>query len=171
MTGAQLTRTQGTGSEGESDSRGTYVLIVCLDRDTVIQVGRLGQVTFPRGWYLYAGSALGPGGLAARLARHRRDEKRPHWHVDHLLAHAALVGSWHVASPVRLECAWAEALRGMAGASVPAAGFGASDCRCETHLLHLARRPSDARVRRALIGASPPGTTVRHERYAVSTGR
>jgi Uri superfamily endonuclease len=51
---------------------GTYALLLKLDKQERITVGRLGTFGFPAGYYLYVGSALGPGGLRARLARHRR---------------------------------------------------------------------------------------------------
>jgi Uri superfamily endonuclease len=70
------------------------VLVLRLDTPQTIAIGRLGSIDFPVGWYLYVGSAHGPGGLHARLARHRRrlgGTKRAHWHVDYLREHAA----WH----------------------------------------------------------------------------
>ncbi len=54
------------------DSHGTYVLHLKVHWETVIDVGALGELTFPAGIYLYCGSALGPGGLAARIAHHSR---------------------------------------------------------------------------------------------------
>ena len=51
---------------------GTYALLLRLDKQERITVGKLGTFDFPVGYYLYVGSALGPGGLRARLARHRR---------------------------------------------------------------------------------------------------
>ena len=63
---------------------GTYVLMLGLPRLATIGVGRLGHFQFPVGWYAYAGSAHGPGGLAARISRHLRVPKPLHWHVDYL---------------------------------------------------------------------------------------
>ena len=51
---------------------GAYVLAVRLDSRRELPVGRLGRFNFPAGWYLYVGSAMGTGGLPARLRRHRR---------------------------------------------------------------------------------------------------
>jgi Uri superfamily endonuclease len=51
---------------------GTYALLLKLDKQERITIGKLGTFDFPAGYYLYVGSALGPGGLRARLARHRR---------------------------------------------------------------------------------------------------
>jgi HEAT repeat protein/Uri superfamily endonuclease len=125
---------------------GTYVLVLRLDTPQIISVGRLGEVEFPAGWYLYVGSAHGAGGLQARLARHRRrlgGEKRAHWHVDHLREHAAWHGAWTRTSDRRLECAWAGALRRLPGAEIVARGFGASDCSCPAHLVCVPVLPDD----------------------------
>jgi Uri superfamily endonuclease len=126
--------------------RGTYLLGMSLDEDITLTVGRLGRFVFPAGYYAYAGSARGPGGLSARLARHRRREKRLYWHVDYLLAHARLMEVWTVVSEQRLECAWAQAVMDMTGSQVIAPRFGASDCRCPAHLLYFPRPPEAAQI-------------------------
>lgn len=125
---------------------GTYVLALWLDAPCQISVGRLGEFRFPAGWYLYVGSAFGPGGLRARLARHRRrvtSGKRAHWHVDYLREWASWGGAWGHSSEQRLECTWAAALLRLPGARVVASRFGASDCRCPAHLVHLPALPGE----------------------------
>jgi Uri superfamily endonuclease len=125
---------------------GTYVLALWLDAPREIAIGRAGVFHFPAGWYLYTGSAFGPGGLRARLARHWRrtaSGKRAHWHVDHLREQAVWVGAWGCGSDQRLECAWATALRRLPDARIVAAGFGASDCRCPSHLVHVPALPAE----------------------------
>jgi len=82
------------------------------------------------GLYVYCGSARGPGGVAARLARHMRPDKRAHWHVDQLTVAGRILGAW--VFPDRSECA---VNRDLAGWPAPAPGFGSSDCpRCPAHL-------------------------------------
>ena len=129
---------------------GSYVLILHLAQTTTITVGKLGTFEFPAGWYAYAGSALGPGGLAARLAYHQRDEKSYHWHIDFLLDHAEIVEIWWAVENKRKECVWASALRAIPGARVPVPNFGASDCRCLSHLVYLQQRPGFSNFSRAL---------------------
>jgi Uri superfamily endonuclease len=131
--------------------RGSYVLLMRLDAPRMLAVGRLGRFDFPAGLYAYVGSAQGSGGLRARVGRHLRADKRAHWHVDALTAHAAIVAVWAVESAERLECAWARILRGMDGVEEPAGGFGASDCACRTHLFRLDTAALDS-VRAALGG-------------------
>ncbi len=118
---------------------GTYCLILHLPRRTRIAVGRLGLFDFPAGYYVYVGSAL--NGLEARLARHLRQDKALHWHVDYLLQHATLVETWSAISAERLECRWAEIASTLPGASLPVPRFGASDCRCPAHLIHFPTCP------------------------------
>ena len=132
---------------------GTYVLALWLDRFQRLSIGRLGDIGFPAGWYLYVGSALGPGGLKSRLMRHRRHlgkDKRAHWHVDYLREHAIWGGVWGSASELKLECSWADALRGLPGAEIVAPGFGASDCRCSAHLVRVSALPDDDWFARSL---------------------
>jgi Uri superfamily endonuclease len=136
--------------QGIASAPGAYVLLAHLAEPACIAVGALGERTFEAGYYLYVGSAL--GGLRARLARHLRAEKRLHWHIDYLLEQARVCEVWWAVSPERLECAWASALSGAAGMAPCAAPFGASDCRCATHLFYGAERPQAGCVSAALPG-------------------
>lgn len=124
------------------DSPGPYVLVVQMVRDTDLRVGRLGLVAFPRGYYCYVGSAMGPGGRRARLARHLRQQKKPHWHIDYLLPQAPVVEIWSAPSAARLECAWLRTLLQLPGATLPVRGFGSSDCDCPAHLVRFVSAPS-----------------------------
>lgn len=113
---------------------GAYLLVLHLDVELPPDARR-GQAALAPGRYLYLGSARGPGGLRARIRRHLRADKRPHWHVDRLTAAArvAAVLAW----PEGGECRWCAAIRAR-GAEVPLPGFGSSDCRrCPAHLLRL----------------------------------
>lgn len=116
---------------------GTYALILRCDRPLVLVAGRLAPATLPPGLFVYVGSARGPGGLRGRVSRHLRANKRMHWHIDALTALAPIVRVWHVESAERRECRWVGALRALPGVTVPIAGFGASDCACDAHLLAL----------------------------------
>ena len=113
-----------------NDQRGTYALLIRLDQAANIEVGRRGTFAFPPGYYLYLGSARGPGGLAARLGRHRRRDKTLRWHVDYLLQRAEPVEVWSAVADERLECRWAEAVRRLPGATVVGPRCRASACRC-----------------------------------------
>ncbi len=91
--------------------------------------------TLAHGTNLYAGSANGPGGIAARVARHLRKDKKLHWHVDALTVAASEISA--LAFPDGSECALVKRLL-EEGCEVPLPGFGSSDCRtCPAHLLRL----------------------------------
>lgn len=121
---------------------GTYVLWLRLEQDREVRVGQLGRFHFPAGVYGYVGSALGPGGIAARVARHLRCRKSLHWHVDYLRAEAQPARVWWTSGDQRRECAWSTALAQLPGAASLAPGFGASDCGCSTHLRYLPTLPA-----------------------------
>jgi len=124
--------------------RGAYALIVDLPRPLVLAGSRFRGARLPAGRYAYCGSAYGPGGLAARLARHRRADNSRHWHVDFLTGGGRIVAV-HTA-PGGSECALMARILSMPGAHAPLAGFGSSDCRvCPAH---LAAVPRDFTVRR-----------------------
>lgn len=103
-------------------------------------MGRLGRFSFPRGYYVYLGSAL--SGLKPRISRHLRRPKVLRWHVDYLATMADIVEVWWRTGPERRECQWAALAADARGASLPVSGFGSSDCRCLSHLVHFASRPS-----------------------------
>ncbi len=123
---------------------GSYLLLFHIKRPLVAEVGRLGVLTLVPGSWIYAGSAWGSGGLRARLTRHFRSCKRPHWHIDALsrqlspVAALAEFQSGQALRLMRLECVWTQALLAHPLFSAPLSGFGSSDCRsgCPAHLIH-----------------------------------
>ena len=137
-------------SNGKPRPTGSYALALRLLSRRKLTVGRLGLVEFPRGHYIYFGSAL--GGLNARVARHLRSGKKLHWHADYLSAEAPWTQVWQLADGQRWECVWATAAAATAGVSVPAPGFGSSDCRCRSHLVRV---NSAKAVRELLRGLTP----------------
>ena len=115
---------------------GAYALYLRLDAEFPLPVLRLNRTVLEPGTYVYAGSAYGPGGIRARVARHLRREKIPHWHIDHLTVRAECVDV--LTYPGGSECALVAALLAD-GAEIPVPGFGSSDCRnCAAHFLRLA---------------------------------
>ena len=151
----------------DNKPRGTYTLLVHIRSATAVQVGRLGTVHLQPGYYIYVGSALGPGGLPSRVHRHLRPnkEKRPHWHIDALTALGVIEEVWWVESGTRQECALASVLTKVGKLAV--AGFGASDCRCPGHLVWLddaegvvqgwceSRKFLGSRMHRVRMGSTP----------------
>lgn len=123
---------------------GSYALVLAVPEPLRLEVGRLGWLTLVPGLYVYFGSAMGPGGLQARIRRHLRPDKVPHWHIDHLTRWVQpFVVHWRAATcglgPVRLECGWCQRVAQCAGVEAPIRHFGSTDCRagCPAHLLRL----------------------------------
>ncbi len=137
-------------------SKGTYALILEAAGGS-IEVGRLGRLQLRPGFYVYVGSAFGPGGIQARLAHHCRPAPRPHWHIDYLSAAAALREVWCTTDPIRREHQWAAVLAGVPTASIPQSGFGASDCLCRSHLFFFSpkNRPAIAEFQKEILARHP----------------
>jgi sugar fermentation stimulation protein A len=123
--------------EREDRDGGSYILVLRLSRKRRIGTGALGDITYPRGFYLYVGSAK--RGLAKRTERHRRIKKKLRWHIDYLRERADLHAIFPVRTSDDLECAMAARLGRMAGWRVPR--FGSSDCRCPSHLFGMEGDP------------------------------
>lgn len=130
---------------------GTYALVLRSFKRTSAQIGRRGRLDIVPGYYIYVGSAFGPGGVRARVSRHFQKSKLKHWHIDYLREHTDPVFVWYSCEPVRLEHRWAQAISEMEETS-PVKGFGCSDCGCLTHLLALENEPSLSRFRSAVGG-------------------
>ncbi len=128
---------------------GTYAVVLRADAVQAISVGSLGEFRLNPGYFIYVGSAFGPGGVQARVNRHHRRRKRRHWHIDYLTEHLTAVGVWYTHDSHRREHAWAGVMTKIA--IEPAIeGFGCSDCGCYTHLFYTASRPSLSSFRRAI---------------------
>ncbi len=129
---------------------GTYALVFCSSSDRFVRVGKCGPLSVKAGFYIYVGSAFGPGGLSARIAHHRRRSHRPHWHIDYLTPYLCLRQLWYTYDPLQREHEWAECFSKSRGASAPLAGFGSSDCRCRSHLFFFNSQPSGSYFRRKI---------------------
>ena len=112
----------------------TYALIIRVASDCRIMVGKRGVIRFPRGWYLYIGSAK--AGLRARLKRHLSQQKKLRWHIDYVLAHPEVSLREIRVAERDIECLTAQELLNAGLASVIKKGLGSSDCKCPSHLIH-----------------------------------
>lgn len=132
---------------------GTYVLILRSMTAGTVQVGRWGRLDLVPGCYAYVGSAFGPGGVLARVARHLRKAKPKRWHIDYLSGLTRVESVWYSHDPVRLEHRWAEALGKLPG-MIGIPGLGCSDCDCRAHLFASAWEPDLGTFQRA-VGGTP----------------
>jgi Uri superfamily endonuclease len=121
---------------------GNYILLLHLPTDEILTIGKLGTFDFPAGWYAYAGSAFGPGGLVGRLKHHLQPVDRPHWHIDYLRQVAQLKEIWLSPDTESRKRDWADLMLAIPGATTLVEGFGAADSDRETHLLYFDVRPS-----------------------------
>ena len=135
---------------GNASRRGSYALVLQLKQGRRLRVGRLGVLSFPPGYYLYFGSAL--NGLPARIARHLRQEKKLHWHIDSLTQVARPICVWALEDGQRRECEWAGMASALPWVDGPVRKFGSSDCRCPTHLVHV---KTAAEARRLVASLNP----------------
>lgn len=121
---------------------GIYTLLLHVNKEVTVTVGKLGKPRFPKGYYSYTGSALGKGtSLKNRVARHLSKEKRMFWHIDYLLADENVSVEAVLAAETRqkTECETNHHIKSLLGAEVKSKGFGASDCtkNCQSHLLYF----------------------------------
>ncbi|MGD8560192.1 MAG: GIY-YIG nuclease family protein [Gammaproteobacteria bacterium] len=130
--------------------RGTYLLIFNAIQDFQCHVGKLGRIHGPAGFYGYVGSARGPGGVAARVNHHLKITDKPHWHLDYARPYLRPLELWCNYSALTLEHQWAQTLMHLSGKPLPMPGFGASDCRCESHLVYFEKVPALNRFKKLL---------------------
>lgn len=123
----------------EACDRGSYIIILNIPEDTDISVGKLGTIHFPKGFYLYVGSAR--RNLTQRVQRHLRKRKNFFWHIDYLRNHADQCMALPIRSSDPLEHELAQALHTISHWHIQ--GFGSSDCSCESHLFGMNNNPLD----------------------------
>jgi Uri superfamily endonuclease len=121
--------------------KGSYILVILLNKDNEIIIGALGIIKFKKGFYFYVGSAMGNYGsstLLNRVKRHisNKDDKRIHWHIDYLLnnIHTIITKIYLIPSIENLECYIAQELSKICTGYIT--NFGSSDCKCISHLFY-----------------------------------
>jgi sugar fermentation stimulation protein A len=121
----------------EVKDRGSYLLILQLERQKIVEIGRLGKLMFQKGYYIYVGSAM--SNLRARITRHRHKRKKIYWHIDYLTHVTDGFLSIPIRSSQRQECEIARSLSLIFKSGPP--NFGSSDCKCVTHLFLSEKYP------------------------------
>ena len=117
---------------------GIYNLIIKLNKTASVTIGKLGRFTFPRGYYIYTGSAK--KNLSQRIDRHKRKNgKKLKWHIDYLLntGHAQIEDVLIYRNPALTECALNKKIYALNNSEIIVNNFGSSDCRnkCPAHLI------------------------------------
>jgi len=134
--------------------KGTYILILKARVEKQINVGQLGRMVLRPGYYLYVGSAFGPGGLKARLNHHLRRVLKPHWHIDYLRRYTKVIEIWYTMDAARREDDWVDSITKIPHMSLAYPGFGASDSKGVSHLFQSKCKPVFAEFR-AMIKRIP----------------
>ena len=130
---------------------GTYAIILRSHTKKAIRVGQWGMLRMKKGFYIYVGSAFGPGGLRARVLRHCLAIKPIHWHIDYLRSSVCPIEVIYSHDAVKLEHQWARGLMEMRRAT-SILGFGSSDCKCEAHLFFTPDLPSTRALAKSMKG-------------------
>ncbi|MBI5458408.1 DUF123 domain-containing protein [Methanobacterium sp.] len=114
--------------------KGTYCLLINLNKNQSIEIGKKGEIQFKKGCHVYVGSAL--NSLEGRIKRHLRQNKKMHWHVDYLLdsPHTQVTEVFYSDDGDKHECELAAQIA-LKGAEIK--GFGCSDCNCPAHLFYF----------------------------------
>ena len=122
--------------KGLPAGKGAYLLLLNLLSLATISTKHSNKVDFSPSWYIYAGSAYGPGGVRARLLRHCNRKKKIHWHIDQL---SVVADTYAMTFFDDNECRLLRVLEKSKDFKFPLKGFGSTDCRsCASHLLRWA---------------------------------
>lgn len=133
----RLIPSSGEVLDREMGNAGDYMIVLQMEEDSTITVGSLGDIRFPKGYYVYVGSAR--KNLDQRIAHHKALRKRRHWHMDYLRNACRFTGAIPIRTKEDLEHKLAEALSGIADWTIP--GFGCTDCSCKSHLFGFHQNP------------------------------
>ena len=122
--------------------QGSYILVIVVDDEIDIPIGKLGNIIFKKGVYSYIGSAMGKIGsstLENRIKRHIKypQQKNNHWHIDYLLENneVYLLKLFLIPHTQKLECIIARELLSISDGFIRR--FGSSDCSCQSHLTYF----------------------------------
>jgi len=114
---------------------GVYQLLIKLPHSANLTVGKLREIVFQKGFYIYTGSAK--RNLFHRLNRHFSQDKTFHWHIDYLLSQAEILSYNYQLHQPALECELNQRTKIFYSESEFILGFGCSDCGCSSHLIYL----------------------------------
>jgi sugar fermentation stimulation protein A len=119
-------------------NRGSYLLVLENEHGRRLEIGNLGKVLFPKGYYVYAGSAM--NSLESRVSRHRRKRKNKHWHIDYITPEYMVIRRVYlIRRRDRIEPKLVRRMRSISSGAIP--DFGASDSCEKSHLLYFQSPP------------------------------
>jgi sugar fermentation stimulation protein A len=119
---------------------GAYIVVLYLNSNKRIKVGRLGKIYFKKGFYCYVGSAIGKTKIEKRCKRHLKKNKKLRWHIDYLRKESSIVKIIAFESKKKIECKIAKKILKIANGYIEK--FGSSDCKCVSHLFYFRNKKS-----------------------------
>ena len=119
----------------KSKEKGAYILLLENPREKIIKIGKK-TLTFKKGHYIYCGSAM--NNLQKRVDRHFSSEKKLRWNIDYLSIKIQPIAAWGIISDDKIEC-WIS--KELSEIFEEFDEFGASDCKCKTHLYYSESTP------------------------------
>jgi Uri superfamily endonuclease len=120
-------------------TKGIYQLLIYLPENVSIAIGKKGEWRFPKGYYIYTGSAR--NGLEKRVERHLQKDKKHFWHIDYLLDFASIKKVYFFTNSKLEECALNVKMLKEPEAKIIMPKFGSSDCGCPAHLVFFEKMP------------------------------
>ncbi len=117
--------------------KGVYCLIIHLERNQKIKIGKLGKIIFAKGFYCYVGSGL--NNLEKRIERHLRKKKKKRWHIDYFLQKGKIIAWEEIETNRKAECLLSKKIGEVADSYIKR--FGCSDCKCKSHLYYFKSNP------------------------------
>ncbi len=127
--------------------KGAYILVIHLKKNSKIRVGKLGTISFEKGYYCYVGSAKGGSvSIESRTNRHKRLASKKvgklKWHIDYFLAdpNVSIIDIKKLEN--NDECKISKILENSADSTIHK--FGSSDCKCDcVGHLHFFKNKND----------------------------
>lgn len=117
-------------------SSGIYILEMSASEPFRLGIKKFTEIILTPGYYYYTGSAQ--KNLYHRLTRHFRENKKVHWHIDHLTINKSVSLTSALILPnadKSYEWKFAEDLESHFDCSIPLIGFGNSDTnKTKSHL-------------------------------------
>jgi Uri superfamily endonuclease len=135
-----------------TSEKGSYILFFSNRYNAKIKIGSLGELLFENGFYMYIGSAFGPGGLTKRIQRHLNPNKKIFWHIDYLSRNKQfkLINIIEIPFSIKEECLIVNFLLEnifLKNEIKSVKNFGSSDCKCKSHLLFYSGKDIEVAIK------------------------
>jgi len=120
--------------------KGSYVLILENKNNFTMKIGKIGNILFKKGYYLYTGSAL--NSLEKRIKRHFSRNKKIFWHIDYIVPYKMKIKKVYLIrhnKEIRKEEELASKFLKISDSYIK--GFGATDSKIISHLFYFKENP------------------------------